>query len=236
MGGWDGLSYNTAIFSPWFYWLGSATRNALGSFHQGFQGSMCFSNCQSGHRSAYSGALEEGCQHHREALTLKQEETKDTFMSHPHQLLLEYDLNYSDLLSSVVHLVGHRPETYNSSSNSPNYIIGNICIILKTFSQMKTAYQFMYEQWQSFECHWNCCFKTDKCLEVKIATLHTTCDFMFFANCHHAYFWKSKGFQFRSSLFFLSSSLVFQLCSKPGSIFQRKAAKRPLIFSFFLFC
>ena len=235
-GGWDGLSYNTAIFSPWFYWLGSATRNVLGSFHQGFQGSMCFSNCHNGHRSAYSGALEEVCQHHREALTLKQEETKDTFVSHPHQLLLEYDLNYSDLFSSVVHLVWHRPETYNSSSNSPSYIIGNICIILKTFSQMKTAYQFMCEHWQSFECHWDCCFKIDKCLEVKIATLHITCNFMFFANCHHAYFWKSEGFQFRSSLVCLSFSLVFQLCSKPGSIFQRKAAKRSLIFSFFLFC
>ena len=67
-------------------------------------------------------------------------------MSHPHQLLLEYDLDYSDLFSSVVHLVWHRPGTYNISSNSPNYIIGNICIILKTFSQMKTAYQFMHEQ------------------------------------------------------------------------------------------
>ena len=85
---------------------------------------MCFSNCHNGHRSAYSGALEEVCQHHREALTLKQEETKDTFVSHPHQLLLEYDLNYSDLFSSVVHLVWHRPETYNSSANSPRYIIG----------------------------------------------------------------------------------------------------------------
>lgn len=155
---------------------------------------------------------------------------------HPHQLLLEYDLNYSDLFSSVVHLVWYRPETYNSSSNSPSYIIRNICIILKTFSQMKTAYQFMREHWQSFECHWDCCFKIDKYLEVKIATLHTTCNFMFFANCHHAYFWKCEGFQFRSSLVCLSSSLVFQLCSKPGSIFQRKAAKRSLIFSFFHFC
>ena len=197
---------------------------------------MCFSICHNGHRSAYLGALEEVCQHHREALTLKQEETKDTFVSHPHQLLLEYDLNYSDLFSSVVHLVWHRPETYNSSSNSPSYIIGNICIILKTFSQMNTAYQFMREHWQSFECHWDCCFKIDKCLEVKIATLHITCNFMFFANCHHAYFWKSEGFQFRSSLVCLSSFLVFQLCSKPGSIFQRKLQRDHSysVFSFFV--
>ena len=225
--GWDGLSYNTATFSPWFCWLGSATRNALGPLHQGFQRSPWFSNVTVVPGLGSPGGslwTSQGC------LNLQQEETKNTFMSHPHQLLLEYDLNYFDLFSSVV----HRPETYNSSSNSPNYIIETSVSSWKPLARSKLLINLCMNTHSPL--NWDFCFKIGICLEVKIATLHTTCNFMFFANCHYAYSWKSEGFQFRSSFFFLSSSLVFQLCSKPGSIFQRKVAKGSFIFSFFLFC
>lgn len=118
LGGWDGLYHSTAVFSPRFHSLGSATRNELGSFTRTIMGLCVFQTV-----TMVTSLLPQETWRKFVNITGMPNKNPDSKEGrnqryiHDSASSVEYDLNYFVLFSSMVHLVWHRPDTSETYKN-----------------------------------------------------------------------------------------------------------------------